>query len=61
MAGAADVGAFQRGQGHADDADPEAVLGNGLGLRNAQEQPPGAGTRLRWPISNRNAATPASG
>ncbi len=40
--GVADVGTFDRGQGHPDHADAEAVLGDRLRLRDAQQQPTGA-------------------
>jgi len=42
----AHVGAFQRGQGHADDAGAEGVLGDGLGMGDAEQQPAGPGHTL---------------
>jgi len=40
--GVADVGAFDRGQGHANHADAEAVLGDRFRLRDTQQQPAGS-------------------
>jgi hypothetical protein len=44
--GASDGSAFLGGEGDADDADAERVLGHALGLRHSQEEPVRAGELL---------------